>query len=348
MSQAKDDFIAKTIQYWNPGKTLEWQRQGIDLVIDRREGYYLYDMDGRRLINLHLNGGIYSPRPPQPGSDRRGPRGDGAFRHRQPPLPGADADRARRDAGEARAARPPLLDVRLGRRRGDRHRLEERPPRHPAPAHHLPAALLPRPHRPRGPGRRRPLLQALPVRGARGATSPRSRSTISTAMERGDRQGRRGLRHHRVDSRDLRLPDAAPRLPRRDQGGLREGRHALHRRRGADRPDALRRDVVHRHLWRRPRHDRHRQGPVRRHLSDRRGHRQREVRGVAQGGRLGPHVELRRRRARLHRRAQGDGDRVAAGDAVRSATTSPTISARASPRSRRTIPTSSSASASAA
>ena len=29
-------------------------------MIDRREGYYLYDMDGRRLINLHLNGGIYS------------------------------------------------------------------------------------------------------------------------------------------------------------------------------------------------------------------------------------------------------------------------------------------------
>jgi putrescine aminotransferase len=60
MSQAKDDFIERTIQYWNPGKTLEWQRQGIDLVIDRREGYYLYDMDGRRLINLHLNGGVYS------------------------------------------------------------------------------------------------------------------------------------------------------------------------------------------------------------------------------------------------------------------------------------------------
>ena len=40
------------------------------------------------------------------------------------------------------------------------------------------------------------------------------------------------------------------------------------------------------------------------------------LRRVAEGGRLGPHVELRRRRARLHRRAQGDGDRVAAGDAV--------------------------------
>ena len=33
---------------------------GIDLVIDRREGYYLYDMDGHRLIDLHLNGGTYN------------------------------------------------------------------------------------------------------------------------------------------------------------------------------------------------------------------------------------------------------------------------------------------------
>ncbi|QPC42507.1 aspartate aminotransferase family protein [Kaustia mangrovi] len=60
MSKAKDDFIAKTVQYWNPGKTLEWQRVGVDLVIDKREGYYLHDMDGKRLINLHLNGGVYS------------------------------------------------------------------------------------------------------------------------------------------------------------------------------------------------------------------------------------------------------------------------------------------------
>ncbi len=33
---------------------------GVDLVIDRREGYYLFDMDGRRLIDLHLNGGTYN------------------------------------------------------------------------------------------------------------------------------------------------------------------------------------------------------------------------------------------------------------------------------------------------
>lgn len=60
MSEAKDDSIARPIKYWNPGKTLEWQRTGVDLVIDRREDYYLYDLDGRRLIDLHLNGGIYS------------------------------------------------------------------------------------------------------------------------------------------------------------------------------------------------------------------------------------------------------------------------------------------------
>ncbi|RMD62499.1 MAG: aspartate aminotransferase family protein [Alphaproteobacteria bacterium] len=33
---------------------------GVDLVIDRREGYFLYDMDGRRLIDVHLNGGTYN------------------------------------------------------------------------------------------------------------------------------------------------------------------------------------------------------------------------------------------------------------------------------------------------
>ena len=33
---------------------------GVDLVIDHRQGYYLYDMDGHRLIDMHLNGGTYN------------------------------------------------------------------------------------------------------------------------------------------------------------------------------------------------------------------------------------------------------------------------------------------------
>jgi acetylornithine/succinyldiaminopimelate/putrescine aminotransferase len=60
MSQAKEDFLERSKEYWNPGKTADWQRFGVDLVIDRREGYFLYDMDGKRLIDVHLNGGTYN------------------------------------------------------------------------------------------------------------------------------------------------------------------------------------------------------------------------------------------------------------------------------------------------
>ncbi len=57
---SKDELFAKSIEFWNPGKTKFWLDAGIDLVIDRREGYFLYDMSGRRLIDLHLNGGTYN------------------------------------------------------------------------------------------------------------------------------------------------------------------------------------------------------------------------------------------------------------------------------------------------
>ena len=60
MSQEKDEFLERSKTYWNPGKTTDWQNFGVDLVVDRREGYYLYDMDGRRLIDVHLNGGTYN------------------------------------------------------------------------------------------------------------------------------------------------------------------------------------------------------------------------------------------------------------------------------------------------
>ena len=57
---SKDEVLAKSKEYWNPGKTQFWVDSGIDLVIDRREGYLLWDMDGRRLIDVHLNGGTYN------------------------------------------------------------------------------------------------------------------------------------------------------------------------------------------------------------------------------------------------------------------------------------------------
>ncbi len=60
MSAEKQDFLLRSEEFWNPGKTLAWQDMGIDLVIGRRKGYYLYDMDGKRYIDVHLNGGTYN------------------------------------------------------------------------------------------------------------------------------------------------------------------------------------------------------------------------------------------------------------------------------------------------
>ena len=60
MSEEKLEVLERSKKFWNPGKTQAWEDMGVDLVIDRREGYFLYDMDGRRLIDVHLNGGTYN------------------------------------------------------------------------------------------------------------------------------------------------------------------------------------------------------------------------------------------------------------------------------------------------
>ena len=60
MSPEKTEFLERSKKFWNPGKTQSWQDFGINLVIDRREGYFLYDMDGHRLIDAHLNGGTFN------------------------------------------------------------------------------------------------------------------------------------------------------------------------------------------------------------------------------------------------------------------------------------------------
>src|SRR6476620_12013879 len=57
---SKAQVLERAKTFWNPGKTQFWIDEGVDLVIDRREGYYLWDMSGKRLIDMHLNGGTYS------------------------------------------------------------------------------------------------------------------------------------------------------------------------------------------------------------------------------------------------------------------------------------------------
>lgn len=58
--KSKREVLEQSIKYWNPGKTRQWQEDGIDLVIGKREGYYFYDMEGKQLMDVHLNGGTYN------------------------------------------------------------------------------------------------------------------------------------------------------------------------------------------------------------------------------------------------------------------------------------------------
>lgn len=56
----KKEVFEKSVGYWNPGKTKEWLDLGIDLVMGDREGYYFWDMDGKKLMDVHINGGTYN------------------------------------------------------------------------------------------------------------------------------------------------------------------------------------------------------------------------------------------------------------------------------------------------
>lgn len=56
----KEQVFEDSLHYWNTGKTREWLDMGIDLIMGRREGYYFYDLDGKKLMDVHINGGTYS------------------------------------------------------------------------------------------------------------------------------------------------------------------------------------------------------------------------------------------------------------------------------------------------
>ena len=41
---SKAEVLEQSKEFWNPDKTQFWPDAGVDLVIDRREGYFLWDM----------------------------------------------------------------------------------------------------------------------------------------------------------------------------------------------------------------------------------------------------------------------------------------------------------------
>jgi acetylornithine/succinyldiaminopimelate/putrescine aminotransferase len=57
---SKSEMLEKSKEFWNPDKTQFWIDAGVPLVIDRREDYFIYDVSGKRLIDVHLNGGTYN------------------------------------------------------------------------------------------------------------------------------------------------------------------------------------------------------------------------------------------------------------------------------------------------
>lgn len=59
-SMSKQEVFNLTHKYYNEGKLNDWLKDGIDLVIGKREGYYFWDMDGNKLMDVHINGGTYS------------------------------------------------------------------------------------------------------------------------------------------------------------------------------------------------------------------------------------------------------------------------------------------------
>ena len=215
--ESKADFLRRSEEYWNPDKTRFWQDAGVDLVIDRREGYLLLGHGRAPAGRPAPQRRDVQPRPPQSGAHRRAGAGDAALRHRQPPLPGARPHRAGGGARGHLPAEPAPRGLRLGRRRGDGHRHQDRPAHPPEAQDRLDPQGLPRAHGPRGGHRRRALLGALPLRpagGVRPGAVQRPRRDGGGARRR-----RRGRRGDRDDPGDVRLPAARSRATCRPSSG---------------------------------------------------------------------------------------------------------------------------------
>lgn len=58
--RAKEKIIEKFARHVSSGKAEFFKSAGIDFIFGRREGIYVYDVDGKRLINCHSNGGVFN------------------------------------------------------------------------------------------------------------------------------------------------------------------------------------------------------------------------------------------------------------------------------------------------
>jgi acetylornithine/succinyldiaminopimelate/putrescine aminotransferase len=59
-AHSKQDILEQTRDHLYPGRVQRLLDGGIDFVPGRRKGYRYWDVDGRELLDLHLNGGTFS------------------------------------------------------------------------------------------------------------------------------------------------------------------------------------------------------------------------------------------------------------------------------------------------
>ncbi len=59
-SPVKTKTLERARRYLFPHRMEQFLSIGVDLVIGRREGYRIWDIDGRELMDFHLNGGTYN------------------------------------------------------------------------------------------------------------------------------------------------------------------------------------------------------------------------------------------------------------------------------------------------
>lgn len=60
MSERKQEVLRMSHEYGMPNRVETWLYIDVPLVIDKREGYRLWDMDGHELQDFHINGGTYN------------------------------------------------------------------------------------------------------------------------------------------------------------------------------------------------------------------------------------------------------------------------------------------------
>ncbi len=60
ISDRKQEVLRLNHEYLAPNRVESWLAAGIPLVIGKRQGYRIWDMDGAELQDFHLNGGTYN------------------------------------------------------------------------------------------------------------------------------------------------------------------------------------------------------------------------------------------------------------------------------------------------